>query len=536
MAQAKFKDYKTAFRFLREIAVGMIQRNPDDDGFYWTSEGEQMGSDQLKLLDAYSDSDSGWLDVDTGLMWKFNGCSGGATAQNAIYFGGYNDWRVPTLQELKTLSGSTKDEFGMFVKPSLAGRLNGKYRSSTPYFRKHADDDVALWDYGANDAIMQRYHEGGIKWGSEGSFAGFEKSYNHYSASTILVRGNRTDNISEWAQSLIDWAEGHELRDFPATENNILTLECLSIPNGSWPKYISMLKNIRCLHFQGGDEPPDELFTLTKLEELRLGRSISVPKAQENREVAFTLSEKIGNMTALTSLIVENIGLRELPASIGELRNLIRLKISRTQLGALPDNFDQLEQLEGLFLDFNELTALPQSIAHLKNIRFINIRCNPIKRLPDGFGNLSTLETLEMDGTALSVLPEEFSKLKNLEKISMERCKFEYFPDCIAEMQQLKSVNISFNPITSLPDNVGKMHSLKYLSLVGTRLVALPEALKSLHNLENINISATQLDAIPAWFGEMAKLTNITAAKMPNVKVYPIFSEKRIGRYMGGLD
>ena len=58
--------------------------------------------------------------------------------------------------------------------------------------------------------------------------------------------------------------------------------------------------------------------------------------------------------------------LTELPAEIGDLRELRKLSVSYNQVVGLPTSIQRLTKLEKLYLIGNELTELPAEIGDLR--------------------------------------------------------------------------------------------------------------------------------------------------------------------------
>ena len=118
-----------------------------------------------------------------------------------------------------------------------------------------------------------------------------------------------------------------------------------------------------------GTELPDELYTLTELEQLSIAATSSI-----NLE---SISDKIGNLTKLKYLHLEH-----------------------TKITSLPDTLCQLTQLESLIVNDTNLESLPENIGNLKNLKRLNISNTKITSLPDSIWNLS-LDSLDMSGTGI---------------------------------------------------------------------------------------------------------------------------------------
>ncbi|MDA1017605.1 MAG: hypothetical protein O3A00_24495 [Planctomycetota bacterium] len=69
-----------------------------------------------------------------------------------------------------------------------------------------------------------------------------------------------------------------------------------------------------------------------------------------------------------TSLCLEECDIKELPAEIGQLKQLTMLDLGGNQLTELPAEISQLTQLTTLQIDNNKLTSLPSWIGQLSKL------------------------------------------------------------------------------------------------------------------------------------------------------------------------
>lgn len=101
----------------------------------------------------------------------------------------------------------------------------------------------------------------------------------------------------------------------------------------------------------------------------------------------------------LVRLNLSPLRINTLPSnSFDEFDQLKELRISKHHsFTSLPDGiFDNLGNLESLYLDSNWIKSLPDRIFdNLRNLKILNLDSNMIKSLPDGiFDNLVKLEEL----------------------------------------------------------------------------------------------------------------------------------------------
>ena len=94
------------------------------------------------------------------------------------------------------------------------------------------------------------------------------------------------------------------------------------------------------------------------------------------------------------SLNLWNNGLTgSLPESLGNLTNLVKLRLQDKLLGSLPESLGNLTNLVELDLRYNELTgAIPESLGNLTNLVNLNLRYNNLSGpIPESLTNLTNL-------------------------------------------------------------------------------------------------------------------------------------------------
>jgi hypothetical protein len=112
---------------------------------------------------------------------------------------------------------------------------------------------------------------------------------------------------------------------------------------------------------------PDEVFTLTNLQVLRLTNM----KLSE-------ISPQIANLAKLQMLTVSHNQLEYLPYEIGHLSELRHLDLSNNQLESIPNEISSLSNLVVLNLSNNHISTLPYGLMELKSLKSLNLDGNPI--------------------------------------------------------------------------------------------------------------------------------------------------------------
>lgn len=118
----------------------------------------------------------------------------------------------------------------------------------------------------------------------------------------------------------------------------------------------------------------------------------------------------------IESINLQDKSLRQLPERILELKSLVSLDISNNQLTSLP-NLTSLTCLIKFDVSHNRISSFPLVTCRLK---FLNISNNKIPYLPINFNNLTNLEELYIQRNDFNLFPTNIKFLLKLKKISLE--------------------------------------------------------------------------------------------------------------------
>jgi hypothetical protein len=110
-----------------------------------------------------------------------------------------------------------------------------------------------------------------------------------------------------------------------------------------------------------------------------------------------------------------------IPDRIGDLKNLISIKLNFNKIQNIPESIGNLTKLQELLLSDNKIQSVPESIGNLTNLVVLELSNNKIKALPNSFKNLTSLRRLYLDGNEIP--EEEIEKLEEL----LPKCRIKYF-------------------------------------------------------------------------------------------------------------
>ncbi|XP_031380503.1 TMV resistance protein N-like isoform X2 [Punica granatum] len=266
---------------------------------------------------------------------------------------------------------------------------------------------------------------------------------------------------------------------------------------------------------------PEEIGSLEDLEEILVdgnhGATFHLPESIGNlhslsvmklhRLEITRIPDSIGGLVNLTHLSMRECrGMRTLPDIIGDLKSLVKLDMSGTELSALPDSLGDLESLVVLELSNTELSALPDSVGRLSKLQRLQLYSTKMEELPDSLGDLESLVNLELSNTELSALPDSVGRLSKLQRLQLYSTKIEELPDSLGDLESLVSLQLSSTNLSALPDSVGRLSKLQWLGLSSTKIEELPDSLGDLESLVNLELSNTELSALPDSVGRLSKL------------------------------
>lgn len=197
-----------------------------------------------------------------------------------------------------------------------------------------------------------------------------------------------------------------------------------------------------------------------------------------------------------SKLDLRGLGLKELPESIGQFKNLTFLILDDNQLTSLPEAIGNLTQLDWLSLKRNQLTDLPDIIGNLTKLEYIDVESNKLTNLPNTIGNLTALRYLKLGNNNLTSLPDNICALKKVVSFDASDNKLTRLPELFGEMSYIQVLSLYNNQLTSLPDSIGNLkENVVYFNISNNRLKTLR---KTLHKVvfEDIYLNNNELETL----------------------------------------
>jgi len=105
-------------------------------------------------------------------------------------------------------------------------------------------------------------------------------------------------------------------------------------------------------------------------------------------------------------LVLEKLGLTEIPGEVFELTHLEELIVIDNLLTSVPSEVVELPNLSRLIFFYNEIIELPPEIGSITNLTHLDMSCNQLESLPLEIKDLRKLEYLDLRYNSLPI-PEE---------------------------------------------------------------------------------------------------------------------------------
>ncbi|KAI7993121.1 Disease resistance protein TAO1 [Camellia lanceoleosa] len=237
------------------------------------------------------------------------------------------------------------------------------------------------------------------------------------------------------------------------------------------------------------------------------------------------------NFRHMRVLVLISLELEELPSSIGKLKQLRYLNLSRNcNIRALPSSLCGLVNLQTLnLINCEQLQGLPRDSGKLVNLKTLYLTSKQ-RFLPDkclqGLNSLQCLLLYKCD--RLTLLPEGMHHLTALRVLRIYECpRLASLPSSIKYLTALEKLWIWDCEELILLEGEGMegLTSLQSLLLMGLpKLITLPEGLKetAASNLQYLRIAnCPSLTALPEWLQNFTALLRLYIEDCPNLSYLP---------------
>ncbi|KAJ2114286.1 cysteinyl-tRNA synthetase, partial [Coemansia sp. RSA 922] len=211
----------------------------------------------------------------------------------------------------------------------------------------------------------------------------------------------------------------------------------------------------------------------------------------------------------LTTLMLRNNRLVDLPESLAELRSLQVLNVSNNNLPAFPLVVTKIASLVDLDISLNRIPDIPNSISSLVNLVKLNVMGNSLTgNLPEGLGRLSKLEELDVRQNKL----QDFGVTAKLAVLKLLYTESNIVTRAHMELTSAVSVSLRSNKLTQC-HLTNPAHTLVFLDLSRNQLTELPpDTFVHLPMLEHLVLDSNHIVSIPPSVGNLSNLVRLSCA------------------------
>lgn len=111
-----------------------------------------------------------------------------------------------------------------------------------------------------------------------------------------------------------------------------------------------------------------------------------------------------------------------LPDSIGQLKQLEVLILSKNRLQQLPDGIQYLSRLIELDVSYNQLKEI-KSLGNFTLLSTLLLSNNLLASLPSDVSGMKQIVTIDLSNNPIKVLPAEIIRLSHLRRLKLEQCQ-----------------------------------------------------------------------------------------------------------------
>ena len=169
------------------------------------------------------------------------------------------------------------------------------------------------------------------------------------------------------------------------------------------------------------------------------------------------------NYFGLTSLMLYNNVITEIPKEISHLYNLTHLNIIYNDLTSLPEEIELLSKLRVLRLNSNRFVEIPSCIFKLAKLKILHMQNNRISVIDNNECLFTKLKSLKLGHNEIEIFPNTFYSLYKLKKLNMWNNKLTYID--VRPFVKLRYLNLAENQLNKLDIIPSEMTSLRIIRL-----------------------------------------------------------------------
>ena len=217
----------------------------------------------------------------------------------------------------------------------------------------------------------------------------------------------------------------------------------------------------------------------------------------------------------LQVLKITTKGIRTIPEGIKDLENVTRLWLVVGDLEGFPSAVCQLNKLTDLNLSWNQKIKEipPGACGKMKRLRRLYMSGCGLTCLPEDLDQMVNLETLDLRGNSLSHLGNNLKNMTKLTYVLLAENPFESLEEEFPfdTLVNIECLYLGRTNMKTLPGGIGQMVKIKEISLYGNQLECLPKEFCNLPSDAQVYLFDNPLSSPPL---------DVCESGMPSIKSY----------------
>ena len=132
----------------------------------------------------------------------------------------------------------------------------------------------------------------------------------------------------------------------------------------------------------------------------------------------------------------------EIPNEVFSLSKLEELDISNNNIENISNKISKLTNLKKLYINNNKIKSIPKAITELPKLKILSLLDNNLKVISKYIGNINTLEEFYFSSDSLITIENDFYNLENLKRLYIEG-NLSSLPSEIYKLKNLKYLYIN---------------------------------------------------------------------------------------------
>lgn len=321
----------------------------------------------------------------------------------------------------------------------------------------------------------------------------------------LPIKDNVLDCLKYFPNLTVLRLNNLKLRNYPNTFKNLKNLEHLDLSCNriysiirTGVIYIEFPKSIKILNLSKNTISivPSTIYSLSNLEELYL----------DNNPINH-ISIQIENMTSLKKLSIVNSNISTLPHTF--CKNLVCCDFSGTFIQQLNCTFTSLVNLERLILANCKINLIDSTIGNMKKLTVLDLTRNYISEVPDSLYTLENLREFSLFKNNLIKFDPPIGLMPNLTLLNIADNQLTEFSIGLCHCKSIEYLDIGINDITIIPSEVGNLINMKTFKLSFNMINQIPSELRNLEKLRTFYITDNILTDLPPVFDGLKSLVRL---------------------------